>query len=87
MKLREIALATCPPVLWGVSYALAKPATTHLPPIFMMSIVYAISALMLLKSIRHMRTPQWSLFAIAAFGGAIQSSFIFTGISGLPAST
>ena len=87
MKLRDIALASCPPVLWGTSYALAKPATGHFPPIFMMAIVYALSALLLLKSVRHRRTPHWTLLAIATFGGALQSSLIFTGIAGLPAAT
>jgi O-acetylserine/cysteine efflux transporter len=87
MKLRDIALASCPPALWGVSYALAKPATVHFPPIFMMFLVYGASGLALFRPGRRVHASRWILFAIAAFGGAIQSSLIFAGIAGLPAST
>lgn len=87
MKLGDIALACCPPALWGISYALAKPATDHFPPIFMMALVYGLTAIALYRPNRQRRTPRKYLFLIAAFGGAIQSSLIFTGISGLPAST
>ena len=48
MQLRDIAIACCPPALWALSYALAKPALDHFPPIFMMSLAYAAAALILL---------------------------------------
>jgi O-acetylserine/cysteine efflux transporter len=87
MRVKDIALACCPPALWGISYALAKPATNHFPPIFMMSMVYAVTAVVLFRSSRKFRTPYLHLILIAALGGAIQSSLIFKGMSGLPAST
>lgn len=87
MKAKDIALACCPPALWGISYALAKPAADHFPPIFMMAMVYGLTAIALYRPKRRPHTRRRYLFLIAAFGGAIQSSLIFTGISGLPAAT
>ena len=87
MRPRDIAFACCPPILWGVSYTLAKPALAHFPPIFMMALVYGLCALLLFKRSIRARTRWPALVAIAAFGGAIQSSLIFMGIAGLPAST
>lgn len=87
MKAKDVALACCPPALWGISYALAKPATDHFPPIFMMTMVYGLTAIALYRPNRRPLTRRRYLFLIAAFGGAIQSSLIFTGISGLPAAT
>ena len=45
MQLRDIALACGPPALWALSYALAKPALEHFPPIFLTSQAYAAAAL------------------------------------------
>lgn len=87
MKARDVVLALCPPLLWAVSYTLAKPAVMHVPPIFMMAMVYALTALLLYRPARRFETPLWALMAIAASGGAIQSGLIFIGLSGLPAST
>ena len=87
MPPRDVILALCPPLLWAVAYTLAKPAVMHFPPIFMMAIVYALAALLLYRPSRLFRTPWWALVTIATFGGAIQSSMIFIGLAGLPAST
>jgi O-acetylserine/cysteine efflux transporter len=87
MTPRDIALACCPPVLWALCYVLAKPAIAHFPPLFMIGLAYAISAIALLRQTLKSKTPWWAMFVIAAFGGAIQSSLIFGGLKELPAST
>jgi O-acetylserine/cysteine efflux transporter len=87
MQLRDIALACCPPALWALSYALAKPALEHFPPIFMTSLAYAAAALILLFRSLRAKTPWPAMVAIAALGGALQSILIFTGLTGLPVST
>jgi O-acetylserine/cysteine efflux transporter len=87
MKPRDIALACCPSVLWALSYVFAKPAISHFPPLFMVSLAYAISAVALLPQTLKSKTPWWAMFLIAAFGGAIQSSLIFGGLKKLSAST
>jgi len=87
MTPRDIALACGPPVLWALCYVFAKPAINHFPPLFMVGLAYAVSGLVLLRQAWRSKTRPWAMFAIAAFGGAIQSSLIFKGLVGLPAST
>jgi O-acetylserine/cysteine efflux transporter len=84
---KDIALACCPPVLWALCYVIAKPAIAHFPPLFMIGLAYGVGALILLRQALRMKTAWWAMFAIAAFGGAIQSGLIFAGLNRLPAST
>ena len=86
MKLGDIALACCPPALWALCYVFAKPAIAHFPPLFMIGLAYAVSALVLLRLALRSKTRWWAMFTIAAFGGAIQSSLIVSGLQRLPAS-
>jgi O-acetylserine/cysteine efflux transporter len=53
----------------------------------MVGLAYGVSALILIQRARRTSTPWWAMFAIAAFGGAIQSALIFGGLNKLPAST
>ena len=87
MKNRDTALACAPPALWALSYVFAKPAIAHFPPLFMIGLAYAISAVVLSRRALRSKTPWWAMFSIAAFGGAIQSSLIFSGLNELPASS
>lgn len=87
MTPHDVAIACAPPVLWALSYVLAKPAIAHFPPLFMVALAYAVSAVVLARRAIRSRTPAWAMFGIAAFGGAIQSSLIFGGLNKLPAST
>jgi len=87
MTPRSFALACLPPTLWALCYVFAKPALVHFPPLFMVALAYAISAAILLPKTLASVTPWWAMFAIAAFGGSVQSSLIFWGLKGLPAST
>src|SRR5271170_1917298 len=87
MKPGDIALACCPPALWALCYVFAKPAIAHFPPLFMIGLAYAVSALVLLRLALRSKTRWWAMFTIAAFGGAIQSSLIVSGLQRLPAST
>ena len=41
MKPFDIALATLPPALWAITYVVAKPATAHFPPMFLVGMIYA----------------------------------------------
>jgi hypothetical protein len=53
---RDIAFATLPPALWALTYVIARPATMHFPPVFLMAMVFALTALMLARPWRW-RTP------------------------------
>jgi O-acetylserine/cysteine efflux transporter len=85
MTRRDIALATLPPALWAIAYVIAKPATAHFPPLFLVGMVYALTAAILVRPWRRWRTPFWTLLACGTFGGAVQSAFIYAGIARVPA--
>jgi O-acetylserine/cysteine efflux transporter len=87
MNLQDIALACCPPTLWALCYVFAKPAIAHFPPLFLIGLAYGVSAVILSRRGMRAKSPRWAMFAIAAFGGAIQSALIFGGLNRLPAST
>jgi O-acetylserine/cysteine efflux transporter len=87
MRPKDIALACCPPALSALSYVMAKPAIAHFPALFMVGLAYGVGALILLRQSLKTKTAWWAMFAIAAFGGTIQSALIFAGLNRLPAST
>lgn len=86
MKSRDIFLATLPPALWAVAYAVAKPATAHFPPLFLMSLAYALTGAALFRPGLAWRTPAWAIILGATLGGSVQSALIFSGIARVPAS-
>ncbi|MBL8710575.1 MAG: EamA family transporter [Rhodospirillaceae bacterium] len=86
MSFRDVLLAVLPPLLWAVTYTTAKSGLAHFPPLLFMGIVYAIAALMLWRPGEQVKTSRLSLICIAAFGGAIQSGFVFAALAGMPAS-
>jgi O-acetylserine/cysteine efflux transporter len=85
MTPRDILLALVPPLCWGVGFTVAKPAVTHFPPLFMMTLVYAAISLAMLMVRGPIRTPWRSLVLIAAFVVPLQGVLIFTGLKGLDA--
>ncbi len=87
MRPRDVALALCPPLMWGFAFVLAKPAAEHFPPIFMMAMAYGLCAVFTFPLLRGAKTPIWAMIAIGTLGGAIQSSLLFMGLRDMPAST
>jgi O-acetylserine/cysteine efflux transporter len=85
MMSRDILLAILPPTLWAVAYAVAKPATAHFPPLFLMSLAYALTAATLFRPSLAWRTPSWAIILGATLGGSVQSALIFSGIARVPA--
>jgi O-acetylserine/cysteine efflux transporter len=87
MPVNDLLLALATPVLWGVGFALAKPAVAHFPPLMLMAIAYLVTLLALRPGAGPIRTPWRSLALIAALGATIQGGLIFGGLRDLPAST
>ncbi|MBA1142922.1 DMT family transporter [Mesorhizobium neociceri] len=85
MRPRDALIATMPPVLWAIAYTMAKPAMDRFPPLFLMSIVYAVTALALYRPWQPRQTPLWAVIAAATLGASLQSALIFSGISRVPA--
>jgi O-acetylserine/cysteine efflux transporter len=55
------------------------------PPLFLMSIVYALTALALFRPWVRRQTPFWAVMTAATLGASLQSAFIFSGIALVPA--
>ena len=87
MKPTDIALALTVPILWGFGFAIAKPAVTHFPPLFLMAMTYGVTALCLCRRIRAVKTPFRFMIVLALLVATIQAGLIFYGLTGLPAST
>jgi O-acetylserine/cysteine efflux transporter len=68
--------------------AIAKPAVTHFPPMFMMLMVYSAIAVITLITVHdRIKTPWRSLLLISAFSVTIQGAFVFWGLRGVEATT
>lgn len=83
----DIVLAVAPPALWALTYTIAKPVTQSFPPMFLMSIAYALTAVALFRPWSDLKTSHWALLAAATLGASVQSALIFSGIALVPAST
>lgn len=81
MRPRDVLLATMPPVLWAIAYTVAKPAMDRFPPLLLMSIVYAVTALALYRPWQRRQTALWPVIAAATLGASLQSALIFSGIA------
>ena len=88
MKSSTLALALAAPLCWGTGLTLAKPATAHFPPIFMMFLIYAAIAVVMLLSVRDkIRTPWRSVLLISALSVTIQGALLLWGLRGVEATT
>ncbi len=87
MKPVHILMAIAVAVIWGMGIIFAKAAIDHFPPILLMALRFALTAVTLVWFVR----PPWQLlhrlFWIALVSAAIQYSLTFTGLAGLDAST
>ncbi len=88
MNPKTLLLALVAPFCWGTGLAMAKPAVTHFPPLFMMLLVYSGIAVIMLITVRErIKTPWRSLLLISAFSVTIQGAFVFWGLRGVEATT
>lgn len=86
MTRRQILLALLPPLCFGMSLTIAKPAVGHFPPLFMLFLVYGAIAVVLAFTHREkLRTPWVWILAISACAVTIQGAFIFWGLRGMQA--
>ena len=88
MHSRNLLLALLPPLFWGVGFTLTKPASAHFQPLFMMLLVYAVIAIIMLVAHREMpKTPWLKLTVIAAFSVTIQGALMFSALAYVEATT
>ena len=88
MNPKTLLLALFVPFCWGTGLALAKPAVTHFPPMFMMLMIYSAIAVVMLLTVREKtKTPWRSVLLISAFSVTIQGALVFWGLRGVEATT
>jgi len=83
----DILMGLAVPLIWGMGFVFAKAAIAHFPPIFLMSLRFAVTALALVWFVKPPWHAMGSICAIALVSAAIQYSLTFNGLSGLDAST
>lgn len=84
---RDLLLALAVPVLWGIAFALGKPATEHFPPLLMFAAVYGFVAVMFTTLFPgRFLTPFWPGLLLGSMAGSIQAILIFAGLARLDAS-
>lgn len=87
MSIKQILLALIIPTTWGLGFAMAKVGMDQFPPFLIMSMRFALAALVLVWFTR----PPWGfmgkIFLIAMISATIQYGFTFYGLKGIDAST
>ena len=87
MKPSDILLTVAIMLIWGMGFVVAKAGMSHFPPILMMALRFALVAACLVWFFR----PPWPLlkaiFWAALVGITIQGALVYTGLSGIDAST
>ncbi|MGF1612083.1 MAG: DMT family transporter [Kiloniellales bacterium] len=88
MRLRplDFAMGIAVAVTWGMGIVVAKAAIEHFPPILLMALRFAVTALALVWFVRPPLGLLAKLFGIAMISAAIQYSLTFTGLKSLDAS-
>ncbi len=79
-------MAAAVPLIWGMGFVFAKAAIDHFPPIFLMSLRFALTAVVFVWAVRVPKRHLAALCGIAVISAAIQYSLTFTGLKGLDAS-
>lgn len=87
MPPRDLLLCLSVPCIWGIAFTLAKPASEHFPPLFMLAGTFGAIALVFSILFRGpIRTPFWPGLLMASFAGSLQAIPLFMGLAGLDAS-
>jgi O-acetylserine/cysteine efflux transporter len=87
MPLRDVLLALLVPTCFGIGFAMAKPAISHFPPLFLMLMIYlANSAIIGLVRRTPSRTSHLAAAFIALTAVTIQGALIFYGYRQISAS-
>ena len=87
ITIKDIGLALSVPVNWGMGFTLAKAGLGEFPPLFLMSMRFTLSALLLCWFFPPPVGQLRAIFSVALVSATIQYGLTFTGLTGLDAST
>jgi len=84
---RDIGLALSVPIIWGMGIVFAKAGLDEFPPLFLMSMRFIVSAVLLCWFFPPPIGQLRAIFLIALVSATIQYGLTFYGLAGLDAST
>jgi len=87
VTLRDIGLALAVPIIWGMGITFAKAGLDEFPPLFLMSMRFIVSAVVLVWFFPPPIGQLRAVFLIALVSATIQYGLTFYGLAGLDAST
>jgi len=87
LGLRDSGLALLVMVIWGYNFVVAKNGIAEFPPIFMMGMRFALSAVLLVPFVAMPRGRMKEIATLSVTLGAAHFSMMFTGLKTIDAST
>ena len=87
ISIKDMGLALSVPINWGMGFTLAKAGLGEFPPLFLMSMRFSLSAVLLCWFFPPPVGQLRSVFIVALVSATIQYGLTFTGLAGLDAST
>jgi len=87
LRPQDVLMGLAVPLIWGMGVVFAKAAIEHFPPILLMALRFALTALILVWFVKPPWRVMGQLVAIAFVSAAIQYSLTFNGLRGVDAST
>ena len=87
MRLRDILLALCAPLLLGFGFAIAKPAMQQFPPFLLMGLRFTIAALILIWWFPIPKKFLKDLFIVSLIGGTLTYGLVYMGLDRVDASS
>jgi len=87
LTVKDFGLALSVPVIWGMGFTFAKAGLNEFPPLFLMSLRFSLSALILCWFYPPPIEQFKVIFLLALVSATIQYGLTFTGLMGLDAST
>ena len=85
LSARDMGLSLLVALIWGMGFVVAKGGMAHFPPILLMALRFAITALALIWFIGPVGRNLGRLVLISVVGASIQYALTFTGVKGLGA--
>ena len=85
LKITDMLMGFAVAIVWGMGLVFAKAAIEHFPPILLMSLRFAVTAMALVWFVKPPLSHLMALFWVSVVSAAIQYSLTFTGLKGLDA--
>lgn len=86
MTVADIAIAAFVMLVWGVNFAVAKVGLAEFPPLLMMTLRFALVAILLVPFVKRPAAPMSRVLGLAFTLGFLHFALFFSGLNGIDAS-